>query len=421
MRTPAMDPSAPSPQGAPSDHSPDSPLDPPSGSPAATPAALPTDRQSLPEELLRAGQDLRPPDAQALNALASQAETLAQELTRKLLAREDLEEALVGHGNVRMMADNHLNHFRYMASSLGNGDPAELAATVLWVLETYLAHGFRPEYWRVMLPLCMQTLSQGLPQHAQALLPWYRYTLRCVEVLLPQAQAANSPGHERREECLRGLSPLARRYVDLLLCGDRRGAASAILGQLQAGLAVRPVYLEVFQPALRAVGQLWQRGLISVAVEHYITAATQMVMSQIFPLILGAPRNGVTFVGCCVATELHEVGMRMVTDLLELDGYDTWYLGANTPDEGVVDMVAEKRAQVLGVSATMAQGVPLVQRLIAALRRDERTRGVAVLVGGMAFAHNPSRWRDIGADGYAADAGSVETLVRSVLAGQAAA
>ncbi len=402
----------------------------------AAPASHTPSAQTL-DEVTKAASALPWPPGFALSALASAAPALATELTRRLEALPDLEERLIGPGNRAMMADNHANHFRYISSLLPDAsfdaglaaprtlDPAEFVATLRWVVETYLSHGFRPAYWETMLPEAMHLIAARLPEAAEALRPWYRFMQQAVARLAAelsedyagQATQAEQTGQAPpcRLDELGQLSPLARRYLELTLAGSRREAASLILGQAQAGHDVRGIYLDVLKPALRALGLLWQHGRISVAEEHFTTASTQMVMSQLFPFFQSTTRNGHTFVGCCVAGEVHEVGMRMVSDLLELDGFDTWYLGANTPDADVLSLLAQKKAAVLGISATMSHGLPLVERLIRALRADERTSGTRVLVGGLAFARRPGLWHDLGADGCADDAAEAVALARRLV------
>ncbi len=82
--------------------------------------------------------------------------------------------------------------------------------------------------------------------------------------------------------------------------------------------------LRVFQPALYEVSELWQRNIISVSQEHYCTVATQFTMSLLYPHIFRGKKSDRVFVGCCVGGELHEIGMRMVTDFFEIEG-DCWF------------------------------------------------------------------------------------------------
>jgi len=350
-----------------------------------------------------------------------QVQGLSEELTQRLLGVPDLEERLIGVGNRAMMEDNHRNHFRFLSAYLANPNPDDLVSTARWAIRTYMAHGFRPEYWRVMLPAALELLGKRLPQDvAKDIAPYYSFLADNLESLLPAP--------EERPEAALGLAgnlpPLAARYLELLLEGDRRQAANLILGQAAGGMPVRDIYLNVFSPAQRMLGQLWQENRISVAMEHFATAATQMVMSQLFPYIFvqGADRARLDagFVGCCVQGELHEIGMRMVCDLLEIEGFDTWYLGANTPDKAVLDFLAEKRGAVvarerpiiLGVSCTIAQGVPFVERLIGALRSDQRLLDVKVLVGGLPFVRRADLWTKVGADAHAKDAAEAAQVVR---------
>ena len=361
------------------------------------------------------------PSPASLELFQKQVQSLSQELTQRLLGIPDLEERLIGIGNRDMMEANHLNHFRFLSAYLVNPNPDELVSTARWAIRTYMAHGFRPEYWRVMLPAALELLGKRLPKDvAEDIAPYYGFLAENLESLLPAP--------EEQPEAALGLTgslpPLAARYLELLLEGDRRQASSLILGQAAGGMPVRDIYLDVFSPAQRMLGQLWQENRISVALEHFATAATQMIMSQLFPYIFaqGAdqPRLDAGFVGCCVQGELHEIGMRMVCDLLELEGFDTWYLGANTPDKGILDFLAEKlrsgagrtKPIILGVSCTIAQGVPFVERLIQALRSDARLPDVKILVGGLPFLRREDLWLKIGADAHARDAAEATPVVR---------
>ena len=67
---------------------------------------------------------------------------------------------------------------------------------------------------------------------------------------------------------------------------------------------------------LREVGRLWQMNRLSVAQEHYVTAATQLIMSQLYPLVFRTARRDRRIVAACVGGELHELGVRMVADRL---------------------------------------------------------------------------------------------------------
>jgi methanogenic corrinoid protein MtbC1 len=209
------------------------------------------------------------------------------------------------------------------------------------------------------------------------------------------------------------LASLTRAYLAALLDGDRRHASTLILDAVAAGVGVKDIYLHIFQRSQYEVGRLWQIHDISVAQEHYCTAATQLVMSQLYPYIFAAASTRGTLVATCVSGDLHEIGVRMVADFFEMEGWNTYYLGASTPTDEVVGALVERKADILAISATLSGHLRAVATLIDTVRANEACRHVTILVGGYPFAASPDLWREIGADGTAPDAqGAI------VLAGQ---
>ena len=107
----------------------------------------------------------------------------------------------------------------------------------------------------------------------------------------------------------------------------------------------------------------------------------------------------------CVPGELHEMGARMVTDFLEMQGWDTYYLGANMPTNGVVKFISDSRPNFVAISATMTFHISLVEEMIRQIRSETCIPGkMKILVGGYPFKVAPGLWREIGADAFASDA-----------------
>jgi methanogenic corrinoid protein MtbC1 len=113
----------------------------------------------------------------------------------------------------------------------------------------------------------------------------------------------------------------------------------------------------------------------------------------------------------CVGGELHEVGLRILTDLLELEGWQTWYLGASVPPASAVQLCVERNADVLLVSATLPPHIAAVAEAIRLFKSRPELSQARVIVGGRAFRNAPELWRRIGADGYAASADEALTLL----------
>ncbi|UOR00061.1 cobalamin-dependent protein [Hymenobacter sp. 5317J-9] len=235
-------------------------------------------------------------------------------------------------------------------------------------------------------------------------------------VALAAPLAALAPVAEAPPETPEALrfAALATHYVTLLLAADRTAAQRLLVAEAEAGTDVRDLYLHVLQPAQREVGNRWHRGEISVAEEHYCTAATAGVMAQLQPYFQGTPRNGRRLLAACVAGDLHTIGLQMVADFLEYDGWDVSYLGASTPQDSIRRMIADQGVQLLLTSASMPHHVPLLGDLVAALRRDPATRHVRVVVGGRPFVYDADLWERTGADAWAASADDAVAVVRGL-------
>ena len=194
-------------------------------------------------------------------------------------------------------------------------------------------------------------------------------------------------------------------YLRAVRAGDRRAAFRAIDDAHDAGLDVGCIYLDVLQPALREVGRLWQENEITVADEHLATAITQAAMVRLYERAYAwEAEGGPTLIAACADVERHEVGLRMVCDLLELRGWRTRYLGAAVPVESLVAMVRAHPPDAVALSASIAPHLPRVRETIAAIREATGDAAPLVLVGGRAFLDDPALAARLGADLTAPDA-----------------
>ncbi len=214
------------------------------------------------------------------------------------------------------------------------------------------------------------------------------------------------------------LEELTRDYLELLLTGQRHEATRRVLDVAESGTHVRDIYLQVFQPAQYELGRLWQENEISVADEHYCTAATQLTMSLLYPFLFNPDREAripEPIVVSAIAGELHELGARMVADILESEAWNTRFLGADTPTEALLRTVSERRVPLVSISVTLSKHVLVAADLIESLRSEPGGASLKVIVGGAAFVAEQTLWRDVGADATAPDALSAARLVEQLL------
>lgn len=201
-------------------------------------------------------------------------------------------------------------------------------------------------------------------------------------------------------------------YLEAVLAGDRHQAFETVEHAVDSGFAMRPIYLEVLQPALREVGRLWQDDRISVADEHMATAITLSAMLRLSSRIGATEKPHPRLIAACTESERHEIGLRMLCDFLDEDGWETFFLGASVPTEDLVDMVCERRPDVVACSATIEPHLPELRSTIAAVREATGDEPPLILVGGRLFIDDPELAKSVGADLTAGDAAEAAALLK---------
>jgi methanogenic corrinoid protein MtbC1 len=201
-------------------------------------------------------------------------------------------------------------------------------------------------------------------------------------------------------------------YLAAVTAGERRNAFDVIREARGAGHELRALYLEVFQPTLRRVGELWQENRLTVAEEHFATAITQTAMLHLYGEVQIPDSSGPLLIAACAATERHEVGLRMLCDFLDLEGWQTIFLGASVPTESLIEMIARKRPDAVALSATIAPHLPQLRATIGEIRAAAGDRQPVILAGGRPFLDQPELAGHVGADLTASDAALGADLLR---------
>jgi len=177
-----------------------------------------------------------------------------------------------------------------------------------------------------------------------------------------------------------------------------------VLAAVDEGLTVPELYEEVLAPAQTRLGRMWHHGEISVADEHFGSATTQAVMARLRTRFQHAASNGRTVVATSTPGDLHEIGLRMVADLFEIDGWNVVYLGANTPTADVIEMLERRKPDLLALSVNTALTLRDAGQLIEEVRQADDVAATKVLIGGPPFRVVEDLWRELQADGCAISA-----------------
>ena len=329
-------------------------------------------------------------------------EDLAREIVeRHWKLRPDFEQLYGEKGRARCLEDARY-HLRYLFEAVRAGEPALFVHYVTWAKTMLLARNIPLEDLVADLEVMLDVLGKELPTLMRT--PAVDYVQLAIRGL---TLANDNPSFLDPDQ---PLADLAQQYLSALLRYDRHSASNLILRAVEKKVSIREIYSYVFERCQYEIGRLWQSNVVSIAQEHYSTASTQFIMSQLYPYIFRSDRKvRGTIVAACVSGELHELGARLLCDLLELEGWNSIYLGANVPSAGIVDVLRDNHSDILALSASMTFHIPAVREVITAVRlATSKTR---ILVGGYAFKIAPNLWRDVGADYWTKDAANAISLI----------
>jgi len=285
----------------------------------------------------------------------------------------------------------------HLAVAAELGQASLFSEYLTWSMSAAQARGVGADDFRTSVRCLRDVIAAHLPEAAS------RECLRCLDASAPALEAAPM----EPESALNRSSPryeLSLRFLEAALSGRGREAERLLIEAAESGAPVSELYAEAIQPALREVGRLWQIGECTVADEHAVTAVAERAMARLRSHFPSSRSRGRTVLATAVSGDLHSVGVRMVADAFEMDGWDAVFLGANTPAADIVSAMAVGRVDLLAASASGIPHLAGLVELIGAVRRDQRVARTPIIVGGAPFVAAPDLWRRVGADGAAATA-----------------
>ncbi|MBK8935419.1 MAG: cobalamin-dependent protein [Chloroflexi bacterium] len=348
------------------------------------------------------------PSKTVVDVMIAQKEHLATEIANHQYARYSQEWSLTKASHFQKSVRDVSYHLDYLTEAIAAGQTALFEDYISWAKALFAGLEFPDSVLPETLDSMRSVLKSSLPKESHAMIDRY--------ILAGMAQCTTAP---EQPPCYltasSAISQLAQDYLNALLAGKRHEASKLILDAVNQGISVKSIYLDVFQQSQREIGRLWQINEISVAEEHYCTAATQLIMSQLYPHIFSTERIGRRMLATSIGGELHEIGIRMVADFFEMEGWDTYFLGANSPTETILQTIEEKKPDILAISATITSHVSQVERLITAVKAQQINFTPRIMVGGYPFNVAPNLWQKIGADGFGRDAEEALSMSKNLL------
>ncbi|TYB30695.1 MAG: cobalamin-binding protein [Candidatus Mcinerneyibacterium aminivorans] len=289
-------------------------------------------------------------------------------------------------------------HLNYLTEALANSEKDIFSDYALWAKILLNKLGIATETLIENFNIINAVLSNeySLKKNSKAV----EYINYAINILVKEEEKVKSFITDKNP-----LKEEASKYLEFILNAKKDKAVNLIMKIAKESTPVREIYLNIFQPVQHEIGRLWHTNKISVGQEHYSTAVTQLVMSRLYSFILNSDNTkNKTMIAASIGEELHEIGIRMVADFFEMDGWNTYFYGANTPNKTIINSIQKVNADIIALSVTIAYHLSELKKLISQIRENKKTKNIKIIVGGYIFNKTPGLWKKVGADGYAENA-----------------
>jgi 5-methyltetrahydrofolate--homocysteine methyltransferase len=195
--------------------------------------------------------------------------------------------------------------------------------------------------------------------------------------------------------------------------GDRNAAVQAVKDALAAKASPEKILNEGLIAAMSSIGAKFKKN--EVFIPEVLIAARAMAgaMEILEPQLVkaGVKPRGKVVIGT-VKQDLHDIGKNLVGMMLKGGGFQVIDLGVDVDPQKFVDAAKAQGAQIIALSALLTTTMPNMKAVVQALK-TAGAKNIKVIIGGapvtQAFAD------EIGADGYAPDAGSAVDLAMSLV------
>ena len=207
--------------------------------------------------------------------------------------------------------------------------------------------------------------------------------------------------------------PDFQNMIETLIEGDEKKLTSLAQSALDEGVSAKEILEKGLMAGMDIVGEKMEAE--DMFIPEVLRSAKTMsaVIDILKPLLAEGDiiAAGKVVIGT-VKGDLHDIGKNLVAMMLESAGFDVCNLGADVPPEKFVEEIKDKDADILCLSALLTTTMQMMKTTISALAESGLRDKVKVMVGGAPVTQDFAD--QIGADGYAHDAGSATKLAKAL-------
>lgn len=197
-----------------------------------------------------------------------------------------------------------------------------------------------------------------------------------------------------------------------IIAGKRKEIPELVQQCLTAGEKAGDIVEKRLVPGMAIVGEKFKRNEIFVPEMLIAARAMKEALKILEPMLVAAgvkPEHNAV-IGT-VEGDLHDIGKNLVAMMWKGANIEVIDLGVNVSPAKFVEAVQQYKPKLVGLSALLTTTMPAMRDTVKAIR--EAGAAVKIVIGGAPITLEYAR--EIGADGYATDAGSAVDTAMALL------
>jgi 5-methyltetrahydrofolate--homocysteine methyltransferase len=201
---------------------------------------------------------------------------------------------------------------------------------------------------------------------------------------------------------------------DALIACDEDRVLELVKSGLSQGVPAKDLLSQGLIAGMDQVGERMEKEEMFIP-EVLVAAKAMSAAVQILKPLLAEGETGAqgkVVIGT-VKGDLHDIGKNLVAMMLESAGMEVYNIGVDVAPDRFVSELKARNANILALSALLTTTMPMMKETVAAVAKAGIRDQVKILVGGAPVTQGYAT--EIGADGYAPDAGSASKLAKSFL------
>jgi 5-methyltetrahydrofolate--homocysteine methyltransferase len=183
---------------------------------------------------------------------------------------------------------------------------------------------------------------------------------------------------------------------------------------IDQGIEAKEILQHGLISGMNLIGEQFKEAEIFVPQVLLAAKAMNQALQILEPILAGKDRDPAARVILgTVQQDVHDIGKNLVGIMLKGSGFEVYDVGTNVPSERFIEKAQEHKAHLICMSSLLTTSMPFMKACVESIRRSGIKDIVKTMVGGAVVTQ---RYADeIGADGYAPDAGSAVGKAKELL------